>query len=421
MAYQLVTFAEGGAVRGLTYVYDAVTKTGMYSLLQNDGTFKQSSNALSWTDRASIGDTGDFQLVYGAGKYAAALSTMVYLYSESENTWSNNTVNLPDEEIVRILPSIGGGLVAKSNSLMLVTDYTDVEISKTYSLYRTYNSVTANWNTPVFFDLSKSEASVQNAIVLDVVPLTSGLFAALLQGVGLVDGQITTTTSTTTTTTSLSPYSLQNYVVQIFSIDNKTGTVSVLYNLSLNAFNAFKLIQVRSSLYVASEIGLHYVKLNGLTALSEFNQLYGVDIPDFTSKNVMNVASDGRLLLVNTYNPTSDMDDLLYVYNPSTRVWTEADIYTATGMPRPTNVSYEQILSFPGQVIVFDGENDVYTTSNLKSWQYIEDTLISSTGSNTVFYVNNRLFLEGLLGIKNYLIVNEKVTRRSTNFVPKCN
>lgn len=441
MSYQLVSFANGGSVADVKYVYDPITQKGTYSLVQNDGLFRRSNDGVTWSDEndyAPLEDpavTGNYKLAFGAGKYVAALGSKAYVYTEpttgtptgswDDTTYTGETLNL---------------LHGSGNLAMHVTNATSTGV--TFSQFRTLTP--SGWSQPQVFDYYTDTANytfsagLQNTRILDLVALSSGLYAALVTKVNLQNTYVngtttttstttttttaTTTTSTTTTTTLVYPYTKSEYAVKIFSVSD-AGAVTVLYTIAFDADDfdldltgketQLKLVQVRNYLYVTTPTAVLSVKLTTLTSATQFVEVAGVNKP--TLVDVTNTATNGKVLLV------LDETDTLYTYNPSTRVWNEVNLYQSAKRPTPEVVDLSIIDYSNGQVYILDGESDLYRSTTLSSWSYVQNLVIRDTESSDVFFVNNRPFLTGeILGL-GYLIVKERVTKSLPTFVPKCN
>lgn len=418
MSYQLVNFCDedcennGGTVTGLTYVFDPATQKGTYSLVQNSGIFRRSSDGVTWSGVSTYApvdsEIGTYKLAYGAGKYAAALDDEIYTYTEPANStdpgsWTSVTTS---DETISMLHGSGSLLMAITNKTVA---------SKTFSNYRIWTS--SGWSLPVSFDFFANSGSygftsgVQNSLVLDLIALSTGTYAVLLKNSGLTDGA-TTTTSTTTSTTPAYPYNYNTYAVKVFSVSD-AGVVSILYTLGFSsASDPVKLLQVRNNLYVACPTQVLTTKLNSLTASSTLTAVAGNNLPTFT--NITNIGTNGRNLAV--LNGTSS----LYVYNPSTITWSEVNIYGLTNRPTPASPDLTNMYSVNGQLFILDGESDLYRTFNLASWTYVKNVTIRDTESSEFFFVNNRPFLAGTVNSIGYLLVNQRITRVYPSFVPKC-
>lgn len=439
MSYQLVSFANGGSVADVKYIYDPITQKGTYSLVQNDGLFRRSNDGVTWSDEndyAPLEDpavTGSYKLAFGAGKYVAALGSKAYVYTEpttgtptgswDDTTYTGETLNL---------------LHGSGNLAMHVTNATSTGV--TFSQFRTLTP--SGWSQPQVFDYYTDTANytfsagLQNTRILDLVALSSGLYAALVTKVNLQNTYVngtttttstttttttaTTTTSTTTTTTLVYPYDKSEYAVKVFSVSDE-GAVTVLYtiafdlpgNLTESEEDQMKVVQVRNYLYVTAVTKVLSVKLTSLTSASQFVEVAGTNVPTFV--DITNAATNGRLLLV------LDETDTLYTYNPSTRTWVEVNLYQSAKRPAPESIDLSIIDYSNGQVYILDGESDLYRSTTLASWSYVQNLVIRDTDSSDVFFVNNRPFLTGeILGL-GYLIVKERVTKSLPTFVPKCN
>lgn len=445
MSYQLVSFANGGSVADVKYIYDPITQKGTYSLVQYDGLFRRSNDGVTWSDEndyAPLEDpavTGAYKLAFGAGKYVAALASKAYVYTEpttgtptgswDDTTYTNETLNL---------------LHGSGNLALHVTDATSGGV--TFSQFRTLTP--SGWSLPHVFDYYTDTANytfssgLQNTRVIDVTALSSGLYAALVRKVNLQNTYVngtttttstttttttaTTTTSTTTTTTLVYPYNKSEYAVKIFSVSD-AGAVTVLYTLAFDADDyeldlvgkedQLKLVQVRNYLYITAPNAVLSTKLTTLTSASQLVKVAGTGLPTFV--NVSNAATNGRVLLV--LDDRDSETDKLYTYNPSTRIWTEVNLYQSARRPTPEVVDLSIIDYSNGQVYILDGESDLYRSTTLASWSYVQNLVIRDTDSSDVFFVNNRPFLTGeILGL-GYLIIKERVTKSLPTFVPKCN
>lgn len=419
MSYQLVSFSTGGEVEALLYRYNNVTEQGTYSLVQNSGKFRRSVDGVTWNDNYREVDTisADYKLAFGAGRYASASATKLYLEPADHTVNPNDTWDATPltGEDVTLLHGSGDLLIAVSTA------------SSSYSKFRTYNKVSKNWNTAGEFDFFLDSGSVsgtsgvQNSLVLDLIQLSSGLYAVLLKNTDLTGGlttTTTTTTSTTSTTTSTTlpyPYNYNDYAVKIFSVDG-TGALTVLYHLAFgNTEDPVKLIQVRNYLYAICPNKVLSAKLARLTSATTFVEVGGTNVPTFTG--LIDAGTNGRNLIVLEDNVDGD---LLYSYNPTTRTWAEVDVYQAARKPTPALVDL-QLMTGLGQVFVLDGEYDLYRSSNLTSWSYVQNTVIRDTESYGMFFANNRVFLVGDVSGVTYLIVKERITKAMPVFVPKCN
>lgn len=426
MSYQLVRFPVGGEVTDLMYRYDNVTEQGTYSLVQNSGKFRRSVDGVTWSDDYREVDTvaATYKLAFGAGKYAAVSSTKIYLEPDDHD------VDPTDPWPVSLELANGQITHLHGSGDLLFAAYTVDGAQGDYSAYRTYNKVTNAWNNAQQFDFFLdsgivSSVGLQNSLILDVVLLSSGLYAALLKNTGLTGGTTTTTsvtttttsagtTSTTTSTTLPYPYNFSDYAVKIFSVSS-TGAINVLYNLGFaNNSDPVKLIQVRNFLYVVCPNKILTAKLTRLTSATTFSELGGTNIPTFT--DLSDAGTNGRMLVV----LEDDTSDRLHTYNPSTRTWTTLNLYQSARRPAPALVDL-QLITALGQVYILDGEYDLYRSSNLTSWVYIKNTVIRDTESYSMFFANNRPFLAGDVSGESYLIVRERITKVAPTFVPKCN
>lgn len=420
MSYQLVSFAQGGPVRDLLHVFDPVKQSGTYSLVQNQGYFRRSVDGVTWSDTDDYArvdsETGEYKLAYGAGRYGAALTDELYLYTEpttgdADGSWTSTTVT---GETLKFFHG-------SSNLLMAVTNVT----ASNYDVFRTYKPSTGTWSSATSFDFFATSTAVpntagtQNTRVLGLLPLSSGLYAALVENTGLTDGT-TTTTSTTTSTTPAYPYNFGTYSVKIFNVSDD-GVVSVLYNLGLTgAYTPVKMVQVRNYLYVVCETAVLTTKLTTLSNASTFSLVTGTNIPTFV--NIANAATNGRFLLVHD-DHTGGVStlDTLHVYNPSTRIWTDANIYSSAKRPTPADPDFGVIVDAPGQVYILDGDYDLYRSFNLSSWTYVKNTVIRDIDPTGFFFANGRPFMVATFSGIDYLVVRERVTKVTPSFVPKCN
>lgn len=420
MSYQLVSFEQGGPVRDLLYVFDPVKQSGTYSLVQNQGYFRRSVDGVTWSgtsDYAAVDtETGEYKLVYGAGKYAAALTDELYLFTEPTTlaptgSWASTSTA---GQTLKFLHGSGNLVLAVSN----VT-------ASNYDVFRTYKPSTGTWSTASSFDFFTTStvvpntSGVQNTRVLALLALSSGLYAALVENTGLTDGS-TTTTSTTTSTTPAYPYNFGKYSLKVFNVDDD-GAVTVLYNLGVSdAYTPVKLVQVRNYLYIVCTTAVLTTKLTTLAASSTFSLVTGTNIPTFV--NIANASTNGRFLLVHD-DHTGGVStlDTLHVYNPSTRVWTDINIYSSAKRPTPAEPDYSVIVDAPGQVFILDGDYDLYRSFNLSSWTYVKNTVIRDIDPTGFFFANGRPFLIAEFSGLDYLIVKERVTKVSPTFVPKCN
>lgn len=413
MSYQLVSFEQGGPVRDLLYVFDPVKQSGTYSLVQDEGYFRRSVDGVTWSNTSEYtrvdSEPGEYKLVYGAGKYAAALTDELYLYSETANTWTSTTTS---NQAIQHLHGSGNLILAVSSA-------------GDYDVFRTYKPSTGTWSTPSSFDFFAATAypGVQNTKVLALLALSSGLYAALVENTGLLDGTTTTTTTSTSSTTSTTapyPFNFKKYAVKIFNVDDDGG-VTVLYHIGVtDAYTPVKMVQVRNYLYLVCETAILTTKLTTLSSSSTFSLVAGTNIPTFV--NIANAATNGRFLLVHDDHTGGVTTlDTLHVYNPSTRVWTDVNMYSSAKRPTPADPDYSIIVDAPGQVFILDGDYDLYRSFNLSSWTYVKNTVIRDIDPTGFFFANGRPFMVAEFSGLDYLLVKERVTKVAPTFVPKCN